>query len=73
MLGLGHLTTVEFLVIGTTGRLFGTILLTLGGTYIRHEQYQNFWISDGSCCSRCPVGNAFSCAHRAGVADSPYP
>jgi len=47
ILGLGHLTTVEFLVIGTTGRLFGTILLTLGGTYIRHEQYQNFWILTG--------------------------
>lgn len=44
ILGLGHLTTFEFLVIGTTGRLFGTILLTLGGTYIRHEQYQNLWI-----------------------------
>lgn len=44
ILGLGHLTTFEFLVIGTTGRLFGTVLLTLGGTYIRYEQYQNFWI-----------------------------
>jgi len=47
ILGLGHLTTVEFLVIGTTGRLFGTIWLTLGGTYIRHEQYQNFWVLTG--------------------------
>jgi uncharacterized membrane protein YdjX (TVP38/TMEM64 family) len=44
ILGLGHLTTTEFLIIGTTGRLFGTILLTLGGSYIRHEQYQNFWV-----------------------------
>lgn len=44
ILGLGHLSTIEFLVIGTTGRLFGTVLLTLGGTYIRHEEYQKFWI-----------------------------
>ncbi len=39
ILGLGHLTTTEFLVIGGTGRLFGTILLTLGGSYLRHHQY----------------------------------
>lgn len=44
ILGLGHLTTTEFLVIGGTGRLFGTILLTLGGTYIRHEQYRRFFV-----------------------------
>lgn len=39
ILGLGHLNTAEFLVIGGTGRLMGTILLTLGGSYIRHHQY----------------------------------
>ena len=44
ILGLGHLSTTEFLVIGGTGRLFGTILLTLGGNYIRHEQYRSFFI-----------------------------
>jgi uncharacterized membrane protein YdjX (TVP38/TMEM64 family) len=43
ILGLGHLTTMEFLVIGGTGRLFGTILLTLGGSYIRHHQYARFF------------------------------
>ncbi len=42
ILGLGHLDTVEFLVIGGTGRLMGTILLTLGGNYIRKHQYYNF-------------------------------
>ena len=42
ILGLGHLSTTEFLVISTTGRLLGTILLTLGGTYIRQHQYYNF-------------------------------
>jgi len=39
ILGLGHISTAEFLVIGGTGRLFGTVLLTLGGSYIRHHQY----------------------------------
>lgn len=47
ILGLGHLTTTEFLLIGGTGRLFGTILLTLGGTYIRHQQYLRFFILAG--------------------------
>jgi uncharacterized membrane protein YdjX (TVP38/TMEM64 family) len=47
ILGLGHLTTTEFLVIGGTGRLFGTILLTLGGSYLRHHQYVRFYILVG--------------------------
>jgi len=47
ILGLGHLTTVEFLVIGGTGRLFGTILLTLGGSYIKAHQYMRFSLLAG--------------------------
>jgi uncharacterized membrane protein YdjX (TVP38/TMEM64 family) len=47
ILGLGHLSTMEFLVIGGTGRLFGTILLTLGGSYIRHHQYMRFFVLAG--------------------------
>lgn len=47
ILGLGHLSTAEFLVIGGTGRLFGTILLTLGGSYIRHHQYLRFFVLAG--------------------------
>ncbi|MDI6801545.1 MAG: TVP38/TMEM64 family protein [Thermodesulfovibrionales bacterium] len=47
ILGLGHLSTMEFLIIGGTGRLFGTILLTLGGDYIRHNQYGKFSILVG--------------------------
>jgi uncharacterized membrane protein YdjX (TVP38/TMEM64 family) len=39
ILGLGHLSTKEFLVISTVGRFMGTVLLTLGGDYIRHHQY----------------------------------
>ncbi|GAB4409798.1 MAG: hypothetical protein OHK0032_05470 [Thermodesulfovibrionales bacterium] len=47
ILGLGHLSTTEFIVIGGTGRLFGTVLLTLGGSYIRHHQYGRFSILVG--------------------------
>ena len=39
ILGLGHLTIREFLVISTMGRFMGTVLLTLGGDFIRHHQY----------------------------------
>lgn len=46
-LGLGHLSTMEFLVIGGTGRLFGTILLSVGGTFIRNQQYKRFFILAG--------------------------
>jgi len=47
ILGLGHLLTKEFLIISGAGRLFGTILLTLGGDYIRHHQYGRFSILTG--------------------------
>ncbi len=46
-LGLGHLSSLEFLMISTTGRLLGTILLTLGGDFIRHHQYVRFSILVG--------------------------
>jgi uncharacterized membrane protein YdjX (TVP38/TMEM64 family) len=42
ILGLGHLTTREFLIISTVGRFGGTVLLTLGGTYLRNHQYYRF-------------------------------
>ena len=44
ILGLGHLTTKEFLLISTLGRFLGTVLLTLGGVYIRNHQYYRFSI-----------------------------
>ncbi len=47
ILGLGHLSTTEFLVIGGVGRLFGTILLTVGGDLIRHHQYRQFSLLAG--------------------------
>ena len=43
ILGLGHLTTLEFLTIASTGRLLGTVLLTLGGAYLRQAQYFRFF------------------------------
>ncbi|GAB4483671.1 MAG: TVP38/TMEM64 family protein [Thermodesulfovibrionales bacterium] len=42
ILGLGHLTLREFLLISTVGRFGGTLLLTLGGSFIRHHQYYRF-------------------------------
>lgn len=48
ILGLGHLSIAEFFVVSTVGRLFGTILLTLGGQYIRHDQYKSFYILLGA-------------------------
>lgn len=39
VLGLGQLSTLEFAAIGGVGRLFGTILLSFGGDFIRLEQY----------------------------------
>lgn len=42
ILGLGHLNTKEFLAISTVGRFFGTVLLTFGGSFLRHHQYYRF-------------------------------
>ena len=44
ILGLGHLGTKEFLVISTVGRFSGTVLLTFGGSFLRHHQYYRFSI-----------------------------
>ncbi len=47
ILGLGPLTTLEFLAIASSGRLLGTVLLTLGGSYLRHGQYRQFFLVAG--------------------------
>jgi uncharacterized membrane protein YdjX (TVP38/TMEM64 family) len=39
ILGLGHLTLLEFVVIGGLGRLLGTVMLTLGGSFLRDRMY----------------------------------
>lgn len=42
IVGLGHLSIKEFFVISTVGRFGGTVLLTVGGDYIRHQRYYSF-------------------------------
>lgn len=44
ILGLGHLSAKEFLIISTVGRFAGTVLLTLGGSYVHHHQYRRFFV-----------------------------
>jgi len=44
VLGLGHLSTMEFLLIGGGGRLLGTVLLTLQGNYLRLHHYGRFYL-----------------------------
>jgi len=42
IIGLGHLSTKEFLIISTVGRFGGTVLLTFGGSFLRQQQYYRF-------------------------------
>ena len=44
VVGLGHLSTREFLIISSIGRFFGTMILTLGGGFLRCQQYERFGI-----------------------------
>lgn len=39
LLGLGHMRQGDFLIVSTTGRLLGTTLLTIGGSFLRDERY----------------------------------
>ncbi len=43
VLGLGHMRQREFLLVSTIGRLLGTVLLTLGGTFLRTARYGAFF------------------------------
>ena len=43
ILGLGHMGQREFLLVSTSGRLLGTTLLTIGGTYFRDARYGAFF------------------------------
>ncbi len=42
--GLSSISTLEYMVLSTMGRLFGTILLSLEGSSLKGEQYWMFWI-----------------------------
>lgn len=39
LLGLGHMRQRDFILVSASGRLLGTVLLTIGGTYFRDERY----------------------------------
>ncbi|HEU5338580.1 MAG TPA: VTT domain-containing protein, partial [Sulfuricaulis sp.] len=39
ILGLGHMNQRDFLLVSASGRLLGTVLLTMGGTFFRDEHY----------------------------------
>jgi len=39
VLGLGHMNQRDFLLVSASGRLLGTVLLTMGGTFFRDEHY----------------------------------
>lgn len=43
ILGLGHMGHRDFLIVSTTGRLLGTVLLTLQGEFFRDKHYAAFF------------------------------
>ncbi len=43
LLGLGHMRHRDFLVVSTSGRLLGTVLLTLEGSFFRMKRYGAFF------------------------------
>ena len=43
ILGLGHMGHRDFLLVSTSGRLLGTVLLTLGGEFFRDKRYAAFF------------------------------
>jgi uncharacterized membrane protein YdjX (TVP38/TMEM64 family) len=49
LLGLGHMGQRDFLLVSTSGRLLGTTLLTLGGTFFRHRRYGALFTLAGVC------------------------
>jgi uncharacterized membrane protein YdjX (TVP38/TMEM64 family) len=44
IMGLSHMRTGTFMVISTAGRLFGTILLSVSGSYAQQNQYGTLMI-----------------------------
>jgi uncharacterized membrane protein YdjX (TVP38/TMEM64 family) len=43
VLGLGHMGHRDFLLVSTCGRFLGTVLLTMGGSFIRNRHYGAFF------------------------------
>lgn len=59
IVGLGELSSLEFIVISGVGRLFGTVLLTLGGNYLRLHQYGKLGVVCGVALVILFVGLAY--------------
>jgi uncharacterized membrane protein YdjX (TVP38/TMEM64 family) len=49
LLGLGHMGLGAFLLISTIGRLLGTTMLTLGGSFFCNGQYWQLFTLVGAC------------------------
>lgn len=47
ILGLGHMRQRDFLAVSVSGRLLGTVLLTLGGAYFRDERWGALFVVIG--------------------------
>ena len=47
IMGLSHMTTGTFLVISTVGRFFGTVLLSVCGSYARQHQFIGLFVALG--------------------------
>ena len=50
IMGMSHMITWHFLVISTTGRILGTIMLSVSGSYARNNQYLQLVIITGISC-----------------------
>jgi len=50
IMGLSHMVTWHFLIISTTGRILGTVLLSVSGSYARNNQYLQLLIITGISC-----------------------
>jgi uncharacterized membrane protein YdjX (TVP38/TMEM64 family) len=59
VLGLGHMGQRDFLLISTTGRLLGTTLLTVGGTFFRDARYGALFTIAGVSIGLILVGMIF--------------
>ncbi len=44
IIGLSHMPTRMFLVVSTLGRLLGTIMLSVSGAFLRHNQHGPLWL-----------------------------
>jgi uncharacterized membrane protein YdjX (TVP38/TMEM64 family) len=50
IMGVSHMKVWHFLAISAIGRLLGTALLSVSGSYARNNHYQGLFIIFGICC-----------------------